>query len=362
MKNTVYKHGLSLLSLLPAIILFFGCTKENWGGKTYKEQGVTIVENKGVGLWEEEASKKVQFIEDLSIGKYEGEDYLMFVRYLSIAVDSGLNLYILDRGNYRILKFDREGNFLWRTGRKGQGPGEFQHPGNIMLTPSEEVALSDSSSIHFFTKEGKYQKTIKLMGYFMDLTILPDGRYLVAKMVRGQLGLAAEYYSPEGKLLKQFPDVYRYGPKFSFGAAWSGAEFKLYDNKLYLSLPGTYEIREYDLEGKALTKMRRDLEIKPPEVEAKGNSITFHVSDVSGPCFFYRDEMMVNLVSLVEKKGEEKYEFKRFLDFFNRKWQYLGSYKMPEGQTLAAIDSAGNFYFIQWEPYPKVIRSQMILF
>jgi hypothetical protein len=36
---------------------------------------VTIVENKGVGLWEEEASKKVQFIEDLSTGKYEGEDY-----------------------------------------------------------------------------------------------------------------------------------------------------------------------------------------------------------------------------------------------------------------------------------------------
>jgi len=363
MKNSLHKHGLSFLALLPVFILFFGCTKEKWEGKIYKEQGVTIVENSGPGLWGEGASDKVQFIEDLSLGKYEGEDYLTFVRYLSIAVDSELNLYILDRGNYRILKFDREGNFLWQAGRKGQGPGEFQHPGDIMLTLPEEVALIDSSSIHFFNKDGNYLKTLKLMGSFMNLTILPDGRYLAAKMVRGQLGVAAEYYSPDGKLLKQFPDVYRYGPKFSFGGgAWYGGVFKLYDNKLFLSLPGTYEIREYDLEGKALTKIRRDLEINPPEIETKGNSIAFHVSDVSGPCFFYLDEMMVNLVSLVEKKNEDKYEFKRFLDFFNQKWQYLGSYKMPEGRTLAAIDSEGNYYFIQWEPYPKVIRSQMILF
>jgi len=363
MKDNLYKLMLSLSVLIFSLFFSWSCTKEKWEGRIYKEQGVTIVENQGVGLWGEEAGEKVQFVEDLSIGKYQGEDYLMFVRYLNIAVDSELNLYILDRGNHRILKFDREGNFLWQTGRKGQGPGEFQYPGDITLTPSEEVALSDSSSIHFFANDGKYQKTIKLMGSFMNLTILPDGRYLAAKMVRGQLGLAAEYYSPDGKLLKQFPDVYRYGPKFSFGGgAWYGGEFKLYENKLFLSLPGTYEIREYDLEGKALAKIRRDLEIKPPDVETKGNSVAFYASDVSGPCFFYRDEMMVNLVSLVEKKDEEKLEFKMFLDFFNQKRQYLGSYRMPEGKTLAAIDSEGNFYFIQWEPYPKVIRSQMILF
>ena len=362
MKDNHYKHILSLLALTSTFLCIFSCAKEKWEGKIYKEQGVTIVENNGAGLWGEGASEKVQFIEDLSIGEYEGEDHLMFVRYLSIAVDSELNLYILDRGNHRLLKFDREGNFLWQTGRKGQGPGEFQYPGDIALTPSKEVALRDSSFIHFFTKDGKYQKTIKLMGSFMNFTILPDGRYLAAKMVRGQLGVAAEYYSPEGKLLKQFPDEYRYGPKFSWVGAWYGGEFKLYENKLFLSLPCPYEIREYDLEGKALTKIRRDLEIKPPEVETKGNSITFHASDVSGPCFFYLDEMMVNLVSLVEKRDEEKLEFKRFLDFFNQKWQYLGSYKLPEGKTLAAIDSEGNFYFIQWEPYSKVIRSQMVLF
>jgi hypothetical protein len=324
---------------------------------------VTIVENRSPGLWGEEAEDKVHFIEDFSIGEYEGEDHLMFVRYLSIAVDSELNLYILDRGNHRLLKFNREGDFVWVMGQEGQGPGEFQYPRDIALTPSAEIAVKDGSALHFCTLDGVFQRTIKLRGSFMNFVVLPDGRFLVTKMVRGQLGLSAEYHSKEGQFLKKFPDEYRYGPKFSFGGgAWYGGEFKLYDNKVYLSLPGEYEIREYDLEGKILGKFRRDLKIKQPEVEIKENSIVFHSSDVSGPCFFYKNEMMINILNTVEKKDEKKYEFKKFMDFFNQKRQFLGTYQLPKNQTLAAIDPEGHFYFIQWEPYPKVIRSTLILF
>ena len=354
---------ISAIFLILIIIFSINCTKEEWEGKIYKEQGVTIVENRGPGLWKEEAEDKVQFVEDFSIGEYEGEDYLMFVRYLSIVVDSELNLYILDRGNHRLLKFDKEGNFLWQTGRKGQGPGEFQYPREIALAPSGEIALKDGSALHFYTKDGDFQRTLKLRGSFMNFAILPDGRFLLVKIVSGQLGLSAEFHSKEGEFLKNFPDEYRYGPKFSFGGgAWYGGEFKLNDNKLYLSLPGDYEIREYDLEGKILGKFRRDLKVKQPEIEIKENSIIFHSSDVSGPCFFYKNEMMINILNTVEKKDEKKYELKKFMDFFNQKRQFLGTYQLPENQTLAAIDSEGHFYFIQWDPYPKVIRSKLILF
>ncbi|UCC41582.1 MAG: 6-bladed beta-propeller [Candidatus Aminicenantes bacterium] len=354
----------NLIIILAILTMFAACgTKEEWEGEIYKEHGVMVVENRDPGLWGEEAGDKVQFMEDFSIGKYEGEDYLMFVRYLSIVVDSELNLYLLDRGNHRLLKFSNKGNFIWQTGRKGQGPGEFQYPREISISPSGEIAVQDGSALHFYTMDGDFQRTLKLRGSFMNFTILPDGRILTTKMMRGQLGLSAEYHSKEGQFLKKFPDEYRYGPKFSFGGgAWYGGEFKLYDNKIYLSLPGHYEIREYDLEGKILGKIRRDLKIKQPEIEIKENSVTFHLSDVSGPCFFYKNEMMINLVNTVEKKDEKKYELKKFMDFFNQKKQFLGTYQLPENQTLAAIDSEGHFYFIQWEPYPKVIRSKLILF
>lgn len=353
----------SMIIVLTIFVMFSGsCTKEEWEGKISTENGVTVVENRGPGLWGEEAVDKVQFIEDFSIGEYEGKDYLMFNRLVSIAVDSKLNIYILDRQNHRLLKFNREGDFLWVTGQKGQGPGEFQSPRDVSLTPTEEIAIRDGHSIHFFAKDGSYQKTVKFIGSFRGFSILPDGRFLMNIWVRGELGVAAEYHSSEGKVIEKFPDEYRYGPKLTGGGASYGGEFKIFSNKIYLSLPGTYEIREYDLEGKILRKIRRDFKIKPPNIKFEDRGWLAGPSDVSGPCFFYQGKMLVNLLNIVEITDEEKYEFEKFIDFFNEKFQFLGTYQLPENQTLAAIDSEGHFYFIQWEPYPKVIRSTLMLF
>jgi hypothetical protein len=83
-----------MIIVLVILTLFAtSCTKDKWEGKIYEDQGVTIVENKGPGLWGEEAKDKVQFMKDFSIGVEDGEDHLMFNRYLSIAVDSKLNIY-----------------------------------------------------------------------------------------------------------------------------------------------------------------------------------------------------------------------------------------------------------------------------
>ena len=75
-----------------------------------------------------------------------------------------------------------------------------------------------------------------------------------------------------------------------------------------------------------------------------------------------RKPILIREEQTAEKKDEKKYELKKFMDFFNQKRQFLGSYEMPENKTLAAIDTEGNFYFIQWNPYPKVIRSKLIVF
>jgi len=353
---------LLILIFISIIIFSINCTKEEWEGKIYKEQGVTIVENRGPGLWGEEAKDKVQFMEDFSIGVEEGEDHLMFNRYVSVAVDSRLNIYILDRQNQRLLKFDREGNFRWETGQKGQGPGEFQSPRDVALTPTEEIAVRDGNSIHFFAEDGSYLKTVKFVGSFRSFSILPDGRFLMNIWVRGELGVAGEYHSSEGKVINKFPDEYRYGPKLTGGGASYGGEFKVFGDKLYLSLPGTYEIREYDLDGNMLRKIRRNFEIRQPNIKFRDRGFLVYPSDVSGPCFLYKDQMLINLLNTVEIISEDKFEAERFLDFFNEKGQFLGTYQMNEDQTLAAIDSEGHFYFIQRNPYPKVTRLKMILF
>ena len=228
MKN---KTKVVLIAIFLSILIFLiscGQKEAEWKGKIYKEGGVTVVENKGSGLWEGKTDEKITFTEDLSIGEEEGEEYLMFHSFLRVAADSELNIYILDALNHRLLKFDKEGNFIWKTGRKGQGPGEFQWPGSIALTPSEDIAIADSPFIHFFSKDGIFQNTLKLRKSIRNIQLQQDGGIFINIMVRGQPGIAAEYYSVEGKLLEKFPDEYRYGPKMSpnLGASVGGGYFQ----------------------------------------------------------------------------------------------------------------------------------------
>lgn len=359
----VRKETLFILVLL--ILIFPSCKKERWEGKIYKENGVTVVENKGAGLWDKESSEKVEFIEELSLGVEEGEDHFMFFRLRDIAVDSDLNIYVLDGGNHRLLKFDRDGNFIWQTGRKGQGPGEFQYPSQVAITHDGNLAVLDERIIQYFDGRGKYQRSLGIEKSIRTMTFLPDSRLFVNIMLKGQPGVAAEFYSSEGEFLEKFPDEYRYGPQMSprLGASIGGGYFQIIKDRVYLSLPDQYEIRVYDVEGKLLRKVKRGIKLKPPNINVSlgGRGVSVGPSDSSGPCYLYKDEYIINCLTLVEKISETEYESKHFLDFFNEKGQHLGSHTLPEAYTLKVIDSEDTFYFIQWEPFPRIIRSTLNL-
>lgn len=97
--------------------------KEKWQGRIYEEGGALVIDNKGLGLWGDKINEKVEFKENFSLESEEGKEYLVFHSELDVGVDSELNIYALDARNHRVLKFDERGNFIWKTGRKGQGPG-----------------------------------------------------------------------------------------------------------------------------------------------------------------------------------------------------------------------------------------------
>ncbi len=337
--------------ILLIISIFPSLSSEEWNGKIYKEDGITVVESKGKGIWGEDIGKKVLFSDTLSLGLEEGDENLIFGGMLEIAIDSEENIYILDSRNFRVLKFDKNGKFLWKIGRRGQGPGEFERPYKIKIASRNNVAVLDYFfKIHFFSPDGKYLSTLKPQKMISNIEFLNDGRVLVSLFARGKFGYTAEFWSEDGKFLSDFPDKYSYGPELSSGGML-GMMMGLNKskNRIFLSIPDRYEIREYNLKGNCLRKIRRDFPLKPPKIEIKGGGARIEIYDISGPTFILKNGIIVNFIDV--SGGENK---GKFLDFFDAKGRFLGSLKVKE--NLIEVDQKDNLYFFQYEPFPKIIR------
>ncbi|MCP4353037.1 MAG: PKD domain-containing protein [Desulfobacterales bacterium] len=85
----------------------------------------------------------------------EGE----FQAPICITSDSNQNvIYVTDSNNYRIQKFDLNGNFITEWGRKGSGNGEFEYPTGVAVDSEGFVYVTDSfnSRVQKFTSEGVF--------------------------------------------------------------------------------------------------------------------------------------------------------------------------------------------------------------
>ncbi len=64
-----------------------------------------------------------------------------------VAVDSSGNVYVADKGNHRIQKFDNNGNFITKWGSNGwTGNGQFQYPEDVAVDSSLNVYVADTDN------------------------------------------------------------------------------------------------------------------------------------------------------------------------------------------------------------------------
>ena len=63
-----------------------------------------------------------------------------------VALDYSDNVYVADRQNNRIQKFDSDGTFITKWGSKGAGDGQFDFPDGVALDYSDNVYVADNSN------------------------------------------------------------------------------------------------------------------------------------------------------------------------------------------------------------------------
>jgi tripartite motif-containing protein 71 len=77
-----------------------------------------------------------------------------------LAFDPAGDLYVVDRGNSRVLKFDPSGKFLLQWGSQGTGDGQFDLIGNgtgfVAVDSLGNVYVADNTHVQKFDSQGKF--------------------------------------------------------------------------------------------------------------------------------------------------------------------------------------------------------------
>ena len=106
-----------------------------------------------------------------------GEANWLFNKPTDVAFSKNGDIFVTDGyGNSRVVKFDRNGNFIKAWGTYGTGPGEFMLPHSVVIDKNDRVYVGDreNARIQIFDADGHFLTQWTGIGYPYGLWIAPD--------------------------------------------------------------------------------------------------------------------------------------------------------------------------------------------
>jgi hypothetical protein len=152
--------------------------------------------------------------------------FITFNRQTDIAWDSNGNMFVSDGyNNKRVVKIDKDGNFVKQFGSRGRGPGQFEDVHTIQVDHAGNVYVGDRSNkrLDVFDNDGNFKTAYINVGSPWAICITPgEHQYIYSSNSTGTSSMedAGEIYKMEldgrivgkfgtgGKMLKQFMAVH----------------------------------------------------------------------------------------------------------------------------------------------------------
>ncbi len=252
------KYLLTLISTL----LLLSCAKEK---ETYIIEvidGVKHIHNLNP-KWGDEKKISLEFVRQIGGVEEEREDYQFYVPF-SIEIDKNENIYVLDIGNSRILKYDKNWSFITSFGKKGQGLGELEGPYKMSLGSDGNLYVFQSNNVIVFSDEGIELKRILHGGknlsitsdlYFLSPMSPKQHQHFDTLSERGLIWL----YDQEINLTKNFGRMRNYQ---QFSKNVQGNKFDMViddDDNIYVNFRSLNRIEKYDINGNHLFTATRTI-------------------------------------------------------------------------------------------------------
>ncbi len=162
------------LSYLPLLLVFIliSCSGEK---KNDPDSPDGLIHIDVLEAFKNEKNLKLSdFVKDVEFVQFEASKDAYFMNARSCTVGKKY-IMIADDGEDRVILFDRQGKFIRHIGRKGKGPGEYNHPWQSAMDPSEEyIFIADGivNKLIKYTVEGELVKEISTkdiaLGRFID--------------------------------------------------------------------------------------------------------------------------------------------------------------------------------------------------
>lgn len=277
--------------------------------------------------------------------------FLTQAQYMS--ADSSGRIYVSDVKANEVLIFNKDGSFVRKIGRTGQGPGEFNMVGRALMT-SRGLAVLDRSNarIQYFDDRGRFVDSIKLTKSYGDMAIGSDGT-VFAFSSRYDTDEMISAIDAEGKVESSFglpPQDLNKGPKLCWPAI--GPRDELYVAFFFYPLIQVYSPKgdllscfeiDYRPMQEKLSKNKAQSKVAPGGARVIGESIIEAI---------FVDDSRFYL--LYRGKRIEILEFKLDGTFVKTFWTAQAPDYYPRGLMVLPDGGRKTFYLLQAIPENRI--------
>jgi len=263
--------------------------------------GVRIIANHAC-QWPEGEGWRLSDVPRLDIGALEGEAPYQFFRVSNAVTLGDGSIVVANSGTHEIRFFDAAGSFLYSSGRKGGGPGEFEALWTLAVLPGDSIIAFDRRlrRMSIFTPDGTFARSFMFTALAgaaalpMPIGLTSDQRLVVSERAfrtgetRTGLSRDSSYYllvDLDGALLdtlghflgdewyikSERETIYTATPPFS-----RSSESVVYGNGFYFGSGDSYEIAYYASDGALLRLIRR----MTPNLQVTTEDIARYQQDV----------------------------------------------------------------------------------